>query len=130
MSETECLSAEPGGAKILPIADFGNAAWSQFPLTDIERRLITGIGRALEGYPYNVIAFGMVGVQFLTGQRLPSWVFRFVDGLPGAECAQLADRVLTAAGVSVFEDNREPGILYPGSWEKLFRIHDWPLSIA
>lgn len=130
ISETECLSAEPGGARIRLITDFGNAAWSRFPLTDMQRGLISGIGRTMEGHPYSVPAFILVGVQFLTGCRVPKWVLRFVDALPGAECAQLADRVLTAAGVQVFADGREPGILYPGSFEKLFYRHAWPLSIT
>lgn len=130
LSETECLSAEPGGARIRPIAEFGNAAWSRFELTHGQRRLISQLGRTLEGHPYNTPAFILVGVQFLTGRHIPARVFGFVSSMRGAECAQLADALLTAAGVHVFGDGREPGFVYPGSFEKLFRFHGWPLSIT
>lgn len=130
VSETECLSAEPGGALIRPITYFGNAVWSQFPYTDLERMLIAGVGKSMDGHPYSAVAFVTVGLQFLTGQRLPAWLLRLVDAMPGAECAQLADRVLKFAGVDAFGGSRAPGVLWPGAWEKLFLSHDWPLSIT
>lgn len=124
-SETMCVGAQPGGARYRPITDFQNIIWSRFHLTETQRTLIGFYSRSLINQPYNYAAFLLIGAQLATGTSIPAWVQRAVSTTRRMECAQLADTVLTAAGVQVFDDGREPGIVYPGSWEQLFTRKGW-----
>ena len=52
ISETECVSAEPGGARIRQINEYPDAYWSQFNLTDSERAGIVAKATDMLRTPY------------------------------------------------------------------------------
>lgn len=125
VSETHCVSAQPGGARLRPVSDFHNITWSRFELTDLQRWGIAFYGRAVLNQPYNYASFVLIGLSFMVHTEVPVWLQRAVSTTARMECAQLADSALTAAGVSAFDDGRQPGLVFPGSWEELFKRNGW-----
>lgn len=126
ISDTECIGAEPGGAVIRPLSFFRNAIWSQFDLSPQQAQDTADWARAREGRPYNWVDDGIIGFQCITGIVFPKFVTDHYDNDDSYECAQLADAALThGANISVFDDNRPPGLVYPGSFEKLYREKGW-----
>lgn len=124
-SETMCISAQPGGARLRPVTDFQNAVWSRFELTDYQRQEIRSMAYQYRNTPYNYAGFALIGAEFHLRRQIPGWLARAVSRTQRMECAQLADLMLSAAGVSVFNDGREPGMIYPGSWERKFLENGW-----
>lgn len=124
-SETMCISAQPGGARLRPITDFPNAVWSRFELTDAQRDMIRALAYQYRNTPYNYAGFVLIGAQVAAGRPVPDWLARAVSRSQRMECAQLADMLLSAAGVSVFDDGREPGLMFPGEWERKFDERGW-----
>ena len=124
-TETECISAQPGGARFRPVSDFPNAVWSRFEMTDAQRWQIRSLAYQYRNTPYNYAGFLLIGAQYGAGLTIPPWMARAVSQNKRMECAQLADFLLSAAGVSVFEDGREPGLMDPGMWEKKFAEREW-----
>jgi hypothetical protein len=116
----ECISAEPGGAKIRPLTDFPTAIWSSYAITPQQATVAAAWGRAQEGVPYNFFDDAVIGIEEAFGIRLPKWVEDGAWNRTSLECAQLADQALQAAGFQAFDDGRHPGRVYPGSFE-----HDW-----
>lgn len=126
ISETECIGAEPNGAKIRPLTDFPNAIWSQFPLTPEQARATAAWAAERVGRPYNWVDDGIIGIECITGIVFPKFITDRYDNDRSYECAQLADAALTnGAKITVFDDNRPPGTVYPGSFEKLYRQYGW-----
>lgn len=126
ISDTECIGAEPNGATIRPLSFFPNAIWSRFPLSDAQAQGSAQWAAEREGRPYNWIDDAIIGIQCVSGVVFPRFITNHYDNDKYYECAQLADAALThGAGISVFDDNRPPGLVYPGSFEKLFREYGW-----
>jgi hypothetical protein len=125
VSPTHCIGAQPGGARLRPITDFHNVTWSRFELTDLQRWGIGFYCRSLINAPYNYAAFVLIGLRFMLHAKIPGWLQRAVSTTYRVECAQLADSALTAVDATAFDDGREPGLVFPGSWEQLFIKRGW-----
>lgn len=126
ISETECIGAEPGGAKIRPIDYWSNVMWSNFPLTPQQAQDTADWARAKEGVAYNYVDDLLIGAECLMKVKFPEIIMRHYDNGKSYECAQLADAALThGGGYKVFNDNRHPGQVYPGSFEPLFKQYGW-----
>lgn len=116
----ECISAEPGGARIRRLEDYPTAIWSSYDLTPAQAQAAAAWGRDRVGTPYNWLDDAVIGVEQAFGLRLPTWVEDGAWNGSTLECAQLADQALNAAGYQAFTDGRRPNRVYPGSFE-----HDW-----
>jgi hypothetical protein len=46
ISETQCVSAEPGGSRIRPMTDYPSIEWSSFDLTEAQRHCIALAARS------------------------------------------------------------------------------------
>lgn len=126
VSETKCISAQPGGAVITPIDYRDDIMWSQFDLTPEQAQACADWARAREGRPYNFINGALIGIYCLFRMPLPDFITdRFITD-DSYQCAQLADAALTqGAGIDVFTDDRYPGGVYPGSFGRLFKSRGW-----
>lgn len=125
VSDTHCLSAEPGGARIRPISDFPTAVWSRFPLALDQRVHIAYWCHTKRFVPYNYRVFAVNGLHLVLHVPVPAWLYRWAATPNRLVCSQLADIALTAAGVSVIDDGRPFGIVFPGDWEQEFRRRGW-----
>lgn len=125
ISETECMSAEPGGARIRPISDYPAITWSQFKLRPWQRRRIATYARTHEGTPYGWLDFFAAGVALLTGRRTPEWLRLYVASTGTLICSQLSDLALQAAGIHIFHDRRPLGAVIPGSFGRYYVEQGW-----
>lgn len=126
VSASECIGAEPGGARIRPLTDFPDAIWSNFAFTPRQRSGVSRWAYAHEGTPYSIVDDLVIGIALLTGVNTPRWVRARLDRSDRMICSQLADAALTlGGGVQVFTDDREPGAVYPGSFVPYFKEHGW-----
>lgn len=131
ISATECIGAEPGGARIRPISDFEEVIWSQFKLSPRQRQGIVNWAYAHEGTPYSYIDDLVIGLSLLSHIRTPKWAERRLSRTDRMICSQLADAALTlGGGVHVFEDDRDFGAVFPGSFAPYFKEHGWwPVNV-
>lgn len=124
ISDTECIGAEPGGAKIR-LHEYDNFVWSKFELTPQQATNCANWARARENRPYSFINGFLIGLT-MYGFTWPKSVWKFFSNDRHYQCAQFADAALTlGAGISVFNDGREFGQVYPGSLEQLFKERGW-----
>jgi hypothetical protein len=127
ISDTECVSAEPGGAVIRPIAYYADehVVWSRFDLAGYQRRLITGWARDHIGTPYNFADFVLAGLVSITGRATPEWLRRIVATPDRLICSQLCDYAYQAANLHLFDDRRPEGAVTPASFGRIFTAHGW-----
>lgn len=125
ISENWCVSAEPGGARLRPISGYADAYWSHFDLTDTQQTAVVGFAKSHIGVPYGWFTDAAIGLSFLLHARTPRWVEDYLNSDRRFECAQLCDAAYVAAGIHLFKDGRPPGVVYPGSFEPIFRAHGW-----
>lgn len=124
ISDNEVISAEPGGARIRP-HDYSYFVWSQFEMTDEQAQACADWARAREGAPYSFINGFFIGLS-MYGIRIPLAIRKRIARDTHYQCAQLADAALTlGAGITVFEDGRDFGEVYPGALEQLFKERGW-----
>ena len=125
VGDGECVSAEPGGVKLRPVTDFPHAAWSKFPLTRQQRLRIAVWSRAQVGIPYDYLADFIIGVALLARRRPPRWVEEYLRGNGRWECAGLVEAALIRAGVRMFRDGSPYGVIYPGSYARIWADFGW-----
>jgi cell wall-associated NlpC family hydrolase len=109
------IQAEPGGAAggNLP----AEAAYSHFPLTNVQRFAIVAAAGEMVGTPYSWLDYVAIAAERL---RLPSKRLRRYVGASGHMiCSQLVDEAYRRAGVALFADGRNPGSVTPGDLAKL-----------
>lgn len=125
ISATECISCEPFvGARIRPL-DYDSFVWSNFDLTPEQALGSATWARAREGRPYSFINGFLIGLT-MYGFTWPKSVWHHFSTDKSYQCAQFADAALTlGAGISVFDDGREFGQVFPGSLELLFKKNGW-----
>ncbi len=124
ISETECIGAEPGGARIRPI-NYDGLVWSRFELTPLQAQNCANWARAREGRPYSFVNGFLIGLT-MYGFTWPKSVWKHFSTDDSYQCAQFADAALTqGAGITVFDDGREFGQVFPGSLEMLFKTNGW-----
>lgn len=124
ISDTECIGAEPGGARIRS-HEYSRFVWSKFDLTPEQAQACADWARAREGRPYSFVNGFFIGLS-MYGVKLPRFIIKRFSNDRAYQCAQFADAALTlGAGITVFDDGREFGEVYPGSLEMLFRERGW-----
>lgn len=107
------LEAEPGGARIRPLAQYDgtNVTYSDWPLTDVQRDRIVQ-ARSLVGTPYSVLDY--LSLVLVRLHIRPGWVARYVVNTGHMICSQMVDFCYVQAGVHLFDDGRIPGDVTPG----------------
>jgi hypothetical protein len=116
ISATECMSAEPGGARTRQLTEYPDAYWSDFPLTEPERTAIVAKANDMLGTPYGWFADAAIFVALKTPFR--------IDSDKRTECAQLCDTAYSAAGIHLFE-HVLPSAVYPGMFVPIFEKNGW-----
>ena len=125
ISETECVSAEPGGTRIRPIAFYPEIVWSRFPMRPWQRRRAVRFAKDCIGKAYAWGDYWAVGLALVTRRQAPEWLRASVANTDTLICSQVADLALQAAGIHVFYDERPAGAVIPASFGKIFKARGW-----
>lgn len=127
INELECMSAEPGGARIRLISEYKNdvVAYSQFDLTDKQRAQITGWASDHLGTPYDHLGFAAIAVTKILGRFAPRWLLRYIGTHDRMICSYLVDLALQAGDIHLFRDHRPEGAVTPGSFGRIFHARGW-----
>lgn len=118
VSETMCVSAEPGGVRYRAIIDYPRLDWSRFELSRDQKQLIINAAHDFIGRPYNYAIYPPLLFQKLTGHKVDGWVAKWLSERPNENCSQLSGDIYTRAGIHLFDEITE--IVTPGDFERLF----------
>lgn len=126
VSSTHIVEAMPNGVQYSLLTEYDNAIWSDFDLTDEQAQGTADFAISAIGTPYNWLDDVLIGLSCETGAELPKLIRDRLDTGEYYQCAQLADASLTKGGhFTVFDDGRPPGLVYPGSFEHMYRERGW-----
>jgi uncharacterized protein YycO len=125
ISETECVSAEPNGARLRPIDYYPDAYWSHFDLTEPQKTAAVKFATDHIGTPYGWLTDIAIGISFLLHQRTPKFIENYIASDGSMCCSQLCDAAYVAADIHLFNDGRLPGTVYPGSFAPIWRANHW-----
>lgn len=125
ISETHCVSAEPGGARVRPMSFYPEIVWSRFPMRASQRRRAVRYALSRVGAPYGWFDYLAAGVAMLTRTQTPEWLRSYIADDNRLLCSQLCDLTLQAAGIHVFFDERPAGAVIPASFGKVFVARGW-----
>jgi cell wall-associated NlpC family hydrolase len=115
----QVLEAEPGGARIVPVGDYGDGLWStgKILLTDAQRTAIVKAAHGYVGVPYSAADYFALAAHRL---HIPApGLETYVASSGHMICSQLVDRCYQDAGVQLFDDHRWCGYVTPGSLYQL-----------
>ena len=125
VSETLCVSAEPGGARIRPIEFYPEVVWSRYSLRPSQRRRIVRYALSKLGTKYAWLDYFAAGIASVTRTNTPEWLRSFIETDDRLICSQLCDLALQAAGIHVFFDERPAGAVVPASFGRVFVARGW-----
>jgi hypothetical protein len=127
INELECVSAEPGGARIRLISEYRHdtVAWSQFTRSDERRDRITTWAFDHLDVDYDYLGFVAIALTKLLGPFAPKWLLRYIATRDRLICSYLCDLALQAGGIHLFDDHRPHGCVTPGSFGKKFKARGW-----
>ncbi len=120
-----CIGAEPGGAKLRPVAFFTDTAISSIPYTAEQSEEIVDFMVDRIGAPYAYEDIPLIAVALATRTHTPRWLERILSADGRFICSELADAALTAAGVHLIDDGRTPAAVYPSEIAKALQAHGW-----
>jgi uncharacterized protein YycO len=115
LNDDTVISAQPGGAEIIPLSEILSQrplAFSHYDLSDETRAKIVAKARSLEGTPYSFLDY--LSLALVTFKVRPKWLIRYVANTGHMICSQLIDYVYFAGGVELFNDGRFFGDVTPG----------------
>ena len=119
LSDTHCISAEPGGAKVRPITDYEHVVWSGYQHTEEQAHLIAGLAEFATNTRYDYLSFAARGVHFLTGAKIPDKVATWLDDRGETTCSQLASNIMAAARIGAPTTT----VVCPGDWLNYIQTH-------
>lgn len=122
VSETMCISAEPGGARYRRIDEYPHLDWTQWQLNDEQRRIITVTARAYIGAPYNYMVFPILLLHRLTHIPIPTRVKTWLNRRPHEDCSSLTNLIHNMAGVHLYPHGK---LTTPGDYERDMRTRGW-----
>lgn len=119
ISNTECVSAEPGGVVIHPISYYHNLTFSRFDLSDDEKSSIVAAANASLKLPYNYAIYLPLFLSRVTNVPVPTPIAEWLGERRNVDCSQLADDIYKAAGKRLFI-KKPSDIVTPGDFERAF----------
>jgi cell wall-associated NlpC family hydrolase len=117
VGDGQIVEAEPQGARLGSVTEYGNVLWSRVPLDGPQRGAIAAIARKMIGTPYNWVDIAALTLACL-GLKLPPVMDRVRDDRQ-LICSQLVDRAYELAGVHLFKDGRPDEAVTPGDLARL-----------
>lgn len=119
ISETHCISAEPGGSRRRLISDYEHIIWSRYQHSADTAQHIAGIADNHIGIRYDYLSFFALGVHFITGWKIPDKIAEWLDNRGPTTCSQLAENVYRDAKI----DRPTTTVVCPGDWLNYIQTH-------
>lgn len=125
VSETYCVGAEPGGAKLRRVEYFHDTHISDIPYTGHQAEQAAKFARDRIGTDYAYEDIGLIAVALGTGRSTPTWLASALDGDGRFICSELADAAVTSAGVKLLRDGRPHSAVYPAAIAQGLKLDGW-----
>lgn len=123
ISDTLCVSAEPGGVRYRNINEYGDRIiWTQYNYTLAEATNIAWFADGHIGLDYNIRAFIALGIQHLTRLRIPQWLATHLTSRHRVTCSQLATDILRATNIHPIPNTP---VVAPSDWYDLAQQQGW-----
>lgn len=119
LSDTHCISAEPGGARQRPISDYETVIWSRYQHAEERAHLIAGLAEYSTHTRYDYLSFVALGFHFLTGLKIPDRVATWLDERGETTCSQLASNIMHTARAGAPSTT----VVCPGDWLNYIQTH-------
>jgi len=119
LSDTHCMSAEPGGARLRLISDFEHVIWTKYQHTDDQAHFVAGLAEFAQHTRYDYLSFAALGWHFITGGRIPDRVATWLDDRGETTCSQLASNIMRAARIG----HPATTVVCPGDWLNYIQTH-------
>lgn len=121
ISDTHCISSEPGGCRRRPISDYPNIVWSNYAMTDKQAHLIAGIAEFTISCRYDYLSCIMHAIAAITHVDTPLWLQHRLAHRAPTTCSALAKTAIDAAGL------RTPHtpLPTPNDWHLMFHTRGW-----
>lgn len=123
------VEAEPGGARLTPLADYtqhgvgGSLAFSSWELTDEQRHHLCVVARSLVGIGYSWADYFAIAAHRL---HVPAPGLKaYIESCGHMICSQLTDYIYSTQDLHMFSDGRWPGFVTPAD---LSHVLDGPLT--
>ena len=116
-SQTECVSAEPGGVVYRTNAAYKNIVWFRMVLTDEKRAAIVAAANASHGLPYNYAIYPPLFLSRLTRIPVPAFIAKWLGRRRNVDCSQLAADIYRAAEIPLFDEDSD--VVTPGDFQRL-----------
>lgn len=119
------IEAQPGGARVGHVSQYKDRAvlYSNLPLTDEQRAMVSAVALKYEGVPYNFLAYVYLAL-WRFGIR-PKWLQRKVQSMRNMICSQMVDKIQEEIGMNLFTDQRLNQDVIPGDLFRLMIQKDW-----
>lgn len=125
VNQTECVGAEPGGAKLRPVTEFADRVVSRIPYTPKQRTTAATFAKDRIGTPYAYADIALIAIALLTKQATPAWLQHELVDDQHWICSALADAAVTAAGIHLFNDHRPSAAVYPANLAHELGARGW-----
>ena len=121
VSDTHCISAEPGGVRRRPITDYPGVVWSQYAMTEKQAHMVAGIAEYSLGVRYDYLSCAAHAIAAITRIDTPARIQQWLADRAPTTCSALAKTAIHAARL------RTPHgpLPTPNDWELLFRARGW-----
>lgn len=119
-SNTECVSAEPGGVVTRPLTHFKRVTLSRYKLTDIDKAGIVAACNSSDKLPYDLAVYPVLALSRLTRLPAPRFVNAWLERRINVTCSQLSAQIYLAAGIRLFDTSVE--VATPGDFERLLDL--------
>jgi len=117
------VQAEPNGANLAHVSDYDGyeTLWSTgiIELTDMQRWAICHAAHSYVGTPYSWVDYAALAAHRLHLLPATRLLKNYVASSKHMICSQLVDQCEQDAGKQLFNDNRWPGYVMPGSLYQL-----------
>lgn len=121
ISDTHCVSSEPGGTRRRPISDYTNIIWSRYAMTDKQAHHVAGIAEHSVGVKYDYLACAAHAIAAITHADTPIWLQHWLADRAPTTCSALAQVAVNAAGLRT---PRTP-LPTPKDWELYYQTRGW-----
>ncbi|KQQ98015.1 hypothetical protein ASF74_14885 [Arthrobacter sp. Leaf145] len=121
VSESHCISSEPGGVRRRPITDYPGVVWSNYAMTDQQAHMVAGIAEYAVGVRYDYLSCVAHALAAITRTDAPPRIQQWLANRAPTTCSSLAKAAIDAARL------RTPHgpLPTPNDWELLFRSRGW-----
>lgn len=125
VSRTQCVGAEPGGARKYPVAQWDDYHISHIPYTLQQANQAALFAVESIGDPYSYLDIGLIALALITRQHTPKWLADKLSDDDRFICSELGDAAVTSAGKELVRDGRAFSAVYPSTIATWLKKDGW-----